>query len=147
MTKAAIIDGQLIDVRNAGQHKDAILKIAVPAERAQAVIDAFGWPTMADPVPVAVAKLDVSKEILSEKPRRRFRDLPPAQQAAMACGDPVFQQFLLEKGFIAEKSSDEAAQAIRRECAIDSRAQILPDTAAGKIWADLYNEFDAWRRV
>ena len=57
MSDAAIIQGSLIDVRNAGQHKEVILKIAVPAELAMRVLDAFGWPTAVNPVSVAVARL------------------------------------------------------------------------------------------
>lgn len=57
MKDAAAIAAQLVDVRNVGQHKCVKLTLHVPAEQAEQVMDAFGWPTMVDPVPVAVARL------------------------------------------------------------------------------------------
>lgn len=50
-------EGVLVDIRNVGADKDIELKIRCPAEKAQQVIDAFGWPTKVDPVHVVVARM------------------------------------------------------------------------------------------
>jgi hypothetical protein len=61
MTDAAIISGSLVDVRNVGSAKSVKLTVHVPEEYARKVIDAFGWPTGATPVSVAIARLDERK--------------------------------------------------------------------------------------
>jgi hypothetical protein len=60
MTKLAAIEGQLVSIKNVSTHKSACLTIHVPEEYALKVIEAFGWPTMVAPVPVAIAKLDLN---------------------------------------------------------------------------------------
>lgn len=61
--EAALIEAQLVDVHNVAAHKCVKLTIHVPAEHALKVIKAFGWPTMVDPVPVAVVGLNHGKEV------------------------------------------------------------------------------------
>ena len=58
MDNRAAIMGELVDVRNIGTHKCVKLTIHVPAEYAMRVFDAFGWPTAAEPVQIAIARLD-----------------------------------------------------------------------------------------
>lgn len=58
MTDAAIISGSLVDVRNVGTHKSVKLTIHVPEEYAMKVVEAFGWPTGVNPVPVAIAHMN-----------------------------------------------------------------------------------------
>jgi hypothetical protein len=72
MQDAAIISGSLVDVRNVGTHKSVKLTIHVPEELAMKVVAAFGWPTGAAPVLVAIACLD-------DKLPRRVVDKPPAE--------------------------------------------------------------------
>lgn len=52
------ITGSLVDARNVGAHKSFRLIVDVPAELAMDAINAFGWPSMVSPVPVAVAGLE-----------------------------------------------------------------------------------------
>jgi hypothetical protein len=58
MQDAAVISGSLVDAKNVNTHKVMRLIIDVPAENALKVIAAFGWPTMVNPVSVAVARLN-----------------------------------------------------------------------------------------
>src|ERR1019366_7700500 len=60
MSGPAAIIASLVDVRNIAEHSSVVLKIHVPQERALEVIAAFGWPTGANPVPVAIARLDTN---------------------------------------------------------------------------------------
>src|ERR1019366_437976 len=68
MNAPAAIIASLVDVRNIAEHSSVVLKIHVPQERALEVIAAFGWPTGANPVAVAIARLntDVSPQKLIE---------------------------------------------------------------------------------
>ena len=66
MTDAAIM-GSLVDVRNVGTHKSVKLTIHTPEEYAMKVVDPFGWPTGVNPIPVAIARLDLEK---TNKPLR-----------------------------------------------------------------------------
>ena len=80
--KAAVITASLVDVRNVAQHKCVRLEVHVPVEQAGEVMAAFGWPTMVDPVPVELARLDLSAakppnpkiESSEERDLRKFRE-------------------------------------------------------------------------
>ena len=73
MTKPAAIYGSLVDLRNVGVHKSLRLTVEVPAELAAQVIEAFGWPTHAAPVPIAMARMnDVLPPLSNEVPPVSF---------------------------------------------------------------------------
>lgn len=57
MDDATAISAQLVDARNIGTHKSLKLTLHIPAEMAEAFIRDFGWPTAAEPIPVALARL------------------------------------------------------------------------------------------
>ncbi len=165
---AAIIQGSLIDVRNAGQHKEVILKIAVPAELAMRVLDVFGWPTQVNPVSVAIARLVTEAELekglepylpqaetsaapslptpQTARPGKRWGELSPAQQAGIRCGEVAFWRFLNEELAYVIESADDAAEAVRDICNVKSRRDIKPNLVAGQVWADLNSSFDHWMR-
>lgn len=176
MTKPAAIAAQLVDVRNVSTHKCIRMIVEVPAEQAMAVIAAFGWPTGVDPVPVAIARLDLSNTRLNEgvtvapdlpveaagsaqanpcgekqdrphTPRKVAPDKRMAQRAGRLCADTVFQQFLLERGSILSKCEPEAAEFIRQYCGVVSRAELIPGEPAATVWTHLHSEFEAWRMM
>lgn len=172
MNKPAAIAAQLVDVRNVAAHKCVRLTVEVPAEQAMAVIEAFGWPTGVDPVPVAIARLDLSNARLNghepaslespveaaglcgESPDRPLKARKPvaadkrmAQRAGILCADPVFQQFLLERGSVQSKNEPEAAEFIRQYCGIASRAELIPGEPPATVWTHLHSEFEAWRMI
>lgn len=76
-----------------------------------------------------------------EKERRRFSDLPLAQQAAMRCGDPRFQKFLKVD------DADWAAVAVRRACNVESRKELDAVAEAGNAWRKVDAEFEVWLRA
>ena len=150
MTKPAAISAQLVDVRNIGMHKCIKLTLHVPAEQAPEIMAAFGWPTATDPVPVALARL----EVMPDRPAREPD--PPArahiapekrlvQQAGMCCRDPVFRKFMVEEGKARSADKIEVTEAVRFYCGVDSRAEIIPGTPAGDKWDHLWSRFQAWR--
>lgn len=76
-------------------------------------------------------------------PPPALRDKRLAQQAGRCCKDPVFLRFLKEVRAI--NDDGDAPLFVRRFCAVDSRADILPGTEAGEAWDSLYSRFIAWR--
>jgi hypothetical protein len=154
--RAAII-ASLVDVRNIAEHSSVVLKIHVPQERALEVIATFGWPTGANPVPVAIARLDTNvappklvealgdsapKERLAGE-RHKFHELPMPTQAAIKSQDVTFQLWASAQSW--GEGLPDAASAIRRFCGVNSRADILPGTGAGDLWISLLREYEGFR--
>ena len=144
---AAVIQGALVDAKNVAAHKCVRLSIDVPAELGAQIVKAFGWPTMAEPVTVAVARLkpEAAQETPAPKERRPFKDLPPPTQAALACQDARFRAFLHEVQEYDCASEDDAADYVRTFCEVDSRAQIKPGTIAAQKWSFLCSAYLGWQ--
>ena len=146
MKNAAAISAQLVDMRNVGAHKSLKLTLHVPEEQALKAIEAFGWPTGVNPVPVALARL--TEEVAHEPPPSAIPDKAGAtrnklaQRIGILCSDPGFQKFLYrEYG----ASPAGVAQFVRDYCDVKSRSEIIWDTSAGNKWEDLYSRFVIWR--
>src|ERR1019366_6428507 len=88
MSEPAAIIASLVDVRNIAEHSSVVLKIHVPQERALEVIAAFGWPTGANPVPVAIARLDT--DVAPPKLVEALGDVAPKNKFTPATHDPSF---------------------------------------------------------
>ena len=72
---------------------------------------------------------------------------PSRRQAAIACNDPLFRNFLKHHGMLAEDTTENAAVAVRLICDVVSRSDIVPGTYAGDKWDGLYSKFQAWKLV
>jgi hypothetical protein len=157
--KAAAVMGSLVNLKNVASHKCIALTIHIPAEAAQDVIAAFGWPTMVDPVPVAVARLEATAvqaepapEDLPEEPAeqsapdvasdqgrtRHWNDMTPAQQTGVIRNERDFQDFA------GVKDADGARNFIRQWCGVFSCADILPGTYAAARWTQLQVRYGNW---
>lgn len=79
-----------------------------------------------------------------EKPSHKY-----SQQAALACDDARFRAFLDER-YAPEadpfKTADEAAEAVRYICQVESRAKFDTDEAAASRWRRVHTEFLKWRK-
>ena len=160
MTDKAVIQAQLVDVRNVGFNKSVKLTLHVPAEQAHLVMSAFGWPTMIDPVPVAVARLDLKKvagplfddgmqqattEPKAKAPRRPVApEKRLAQRSAILCGDLPFRKFL--EGEVNQPIMDEAtaADVLRKLCGVTSRSELVVGTEEGDRFEQLLGRYAAW---
>lgn len=155
------IDGNLVDVKNVNTHKVARLIIDVPAERAAEIIATFGWPTMVAPVPVAVARLNLSaaKEeaepeastnAATGRPPREWGSLSLATQAGIRCGEEAFWKFLSEKSLEDSgrerliNSTEDAAAYVRLICGVRSRADLDKNKTAARHWHELNRQFRSW---
>jgi hypothetical protein len=151
LTAPAAITAQLVDVRNVSAHRCVRLELHVPAEQAGLVMAAFGWPTMADPVPVALARLQTTPEPIAKpeapKERRPFSELPYSQQAALRCAEPGYEHFLWDTHGLGQGACPaEVVALVRHECGVSSRSEIIKGTPAGDKWEALEAEYYAWQR-
>lgn len=155
MTNEAVIQGSLVDVRNVNTHKCARMIVDVPSEDVLKVVAAFGWPTMANPVPVAVARLEPSAlrqqlkesvEIERKKEPREWSTLKRSQQAGIACSDPGFWNFMSRVTGRAASSAEDAATCVRQFCGVNTRADFDTYPDKGERWDHLYSEYQLERR-
>jgi hypothetical protein len=138
------------------------ISVEIPLEQAQAFIHAFGLPQPGSEQWVALARLqtpakeetppeDFSEaavaisrgEHYTQLRNRRFEDLPLPQQAALACQDMEFREFLRTYDKI--RDDEDAATYVRKFCGVQSRAEILKGTGPGLAWGNLYNRFLLWK--
>ena len=107
--------------------------------------DAFallGAPVPGNEVWVAVARLRTGADgVLAaiEPPAKRGT---LAQQAGILCGEIAFQRFAGESGYI--HTPEGAADFIRYECGVKSRADLDRDETAGRAFLDLRASFKVW---
>jgi hypothetical protein len=142
--KPALLDGMLVDVRNVASHKCVRLSIEVPAERAREVLEAFGWPTGVDPIPVAIARLGaVAQRIEQPDPTGKVAGSIPAgspktyaQQAGILCQQQSYDV----------PSADHAAVALREICGVESRKDLVPGSMEGERFRNLKAAFDIWMK-
>lgn len=159
MNKPAAISASLVDVRNIAAHKCVRLEIHVPAEQASLVLEAFGWPTAVDPVPVAIARLALVNPASEPRnapdkasaPREKWKTLKLSAQAAIRCDDTEFRSFLAERrygrGMNVPLTPDAAAEYVREICGVTSRSEISYDDKSGAEWRELDQAYLERRRA
>lgn len=143
MPMPAAIQGQLVSIKNVSTHKSACLTIHVPEEQALQAIEAFGWPTMVNPVPVALARIDPNA-----KPERKGG--PLARRAGILCSEGAFQKFLTERigrPYANVTNAEEAADYVRFKCEVNSRAELDHNPEAADRFRALDSEYVAWKQV
>lgn len=122
----------------------------VPVDKADAALDTLGGvPKPAQEVWVGIALLDPDKAAPEPaKPvllgKRRFEELPLVQQAVLRCQEMDFREFLRNSNRKAG-NAEEAAEAVRIQCGVKSRADLLPDTQAGNRWLLIESAYRAWK--
>lgn len=137
---AAAIQGDYTDLRFIKSRKVAVISVEIPIEAANAFVLSFGTPSPASGIPVALARMQTTKEVVTPtRQPRRMQELPFAQQAALLCDRPAFARFVQER----YKESN-AVEFLRFFCGVNSRSDIKPDTEAAARFLDLSNEFETW---
>ena len=76
--------------------------------------------------------------------KRDWRNLQPAAQAGIRCGDPLFRTFLREVKRYGHCDEQEAAVAVRDICGVNSRVELGTKHPARVIWHQLDSEYQAW---
>jgi len=76
-----------------------------------------------------------------------------SRQAAILCGDALFQRYLSvtyadawsEASVICHDLTEKTAESVRRICQVQSRSEFDTDPAAASRWRDLKSKFEEWR--
>ena len=156
MSAPAAISGDFATYKHVQGRKMLQLVIEVPAEMASAVFAALGTPGSGEAIPVALARLNKAAKPEAPKERRSFTELPYAQQAALRCQEPAFQEYVKDKAPVAWANisnrhlgeaplppADCAAQLVRDWCRVTSRSEIVKGTQAGDNWEHIEADFYA----
>lgn len=142
------IRGTYSDLKFIRSRKVAQVVIEIPIEEAGQFTSLFGTPNPATETWVAMARLVEGAQKAEPPPskeRRRFSELPPAQQAALRCNEPAFWRFLNERKGYAAQSADDAAEAVRDWCGVESRSDLNIVQGSGRSrWHVLNGEFEVW---
>lgn len=162
--KPAIISGSFADFKLIKSRKVAQFVVEVALERAdEALASLGGLPNPATETPVVIARLNPassngrtpafeaenagSTPAAGTRDRRRFSELPPAQQAALKCSDEAFRRFMKETGHAASMAMDDVVEAVREFCGVRSRADLNTNPAATERWRTLLREFNVWMQA
>jgi hypothetical protein len=133
----AVTQGAFSDFRLIKGRKVCQIVIEVPIEQADQALAALGGlPQPMNEIWVALARLETKAKVQSIRPDNTKLSL----EAALRCREPLFQRYL------GVSNEDEAAEAVRRECGISSRAGLNTDPEAARTWRILDAQFLAWKR-
>ena len=157
---AAAFSATFSDFKVIRGRKVCQLVFEVPIENADAALAALGgvprpdaeiWVGVARLAPCAASKPanEAAKAIEgpSEYEKRKWRDLRPAQQAALRCKQPAFQRFVAEVHNADDISEQSAIEVVREACCVASRSDILEGTRAATWWRVMDESFQAWLQV
>jgi hypothetical protein len=148
MKDAAVIEGNLVDAKNIGTHKSFRLVIDIPQEQAMAAIHAFGWPTMTEPVRVAIARLNrevIKGEVGLERPKGGKL----AQRAGIVCGEEAFETFIKSRWpriFEFDPVNSDSAAFVRLYCNVSSRRDLDHNPEAAAKFKKLLDDYEIWLR-
>lgn len=99
---------------------------------------------------LAAVRIDEDETPAVQKPKTPFRDLPPSQQAGIRCNDPAFYDWVMKQPWAdgrawgeTTSAADIAAEFIREECRVSSRAHLDNHAMPREVWHSLNNQFEA----
>lgn len=161
MIKPAAIAATFVDFKNVKTRGVLQLVFEVPLHQAKVALDTLGYPDASAEKWFGIAALSSQQgsNPVSESPRsvedkqrtggkRDWRELQPAQQAALRCNNPVFIAFLREeRTFDMSEATCDPAECIRLICGVASRSELNTNQKARAIWHQLDSQFQAWNAV
>jgi hypothetical protein len=86
----------------------------------------------------------------AKREKMDWRDMQPAAQCAIRCGEQAFRIFLMEEHEYRPRDKsdpDEAADFIRSMFGINSRTELGTDQRKRVLWNQLDNQFQAWKAM
>lgn len=92
-------------------------------------------------VVIAALNDDETTEIPKEPEKKRWHQLKRSCQAALACKDYGFQEWIGVMSKDPFKREDECADRVRTLCAVGSRSWFDQDEGAGETWDSLYMKY------
>ena len=164
MSQLRGIDAEYVNWRTVMGRKVLQLVFEIDISRQMEVLTMLGTPTTGESKWVAIAPLREKPEAeapaftpvpvligsgsAASKPEPQSREaagspkpfsfLPLSQQAAIRCGDVLFQEFL------GVMTATDAAQAVRDNCAVQSRSEFDSNKQAGAAWHNIECRFQNW---
>lgn len=147
----AVVQGTYADLKFVKSRKVAQVTIEIPIEGAEAFVRAFGAPNPAAEIPVALARIEpeaAEKTRKDPSEKRKWADMPLAQQAAIRCGEKAFWRFLSEEitsdAAPPIDSQEAAAELVRAECGVSSRRHIEESPRSSARWVEIDTRFQNW---
>lgn len=135
------VAGQFVKLDAVPTRKVVRVVLEMPIETADSVIKALGgYPDPANAKWVGLALLK------GEPSRNTLKGGKVAQRAGILCEEGGFRRFLADRaGRPNIFTAEEAKQEIYRICGVTSRAHLDHDDDAARLFAELDNEYSAWR--
>ena len=99
-----------------------------------------------DEMPITPQPEELDKRPAGAK-RMEWRELQPAAQAGVRCGDPVFVAFIKEMRPNLWRNTPDIAECVRTICCVTSRSELGTNHRARVLWHQLDEHFQAWQRV
>jgi hypothetical protein len=152
--RAAYSDWKLVKTRGVVQ-----IVFEVPLAESDAAYDVVGgMPDVSKERWFGIAAIKVREATERAKPgqeatpdpdrakpaKRDWRDVQPAAQAGIRCAEATFRAFLNEVKKYGVTHHEEAAEAVRELCGVNSRVELGTKHAARVIWHQLDAEYQAW---
>lgn len=144
MSKLRGIDAEYVNWRTVIGRKVLQLVFEIDISRQQEVLTMLGVPTVGESKWVAIAPLDLTpKSLVQAKPEasgspKKFHELPLSQQAAIRCGDPLFQEYM------GAENEAQCTAKVRGVCDVMSRSEIVPNMRAGSLWQQTEAQYQSW---
>jgi hypothetical protein len=104
-----------------------------------------------DEMPVTPAKETPAKPgqipPKSDRVKRPWQEIPPAQQAGIRCDEPAFAAYLREQRPDDWHESPDPVDCVYLICGISSRAELGANQKARVIWHQIDTAFQAWKAL
>lgn len=160
--KLAAMAAKLVGMKNVSTYGSVELRLHMPQEHALQVTQLFGWPTVENPISVAIARLEEGEigdpackpdcRPLEPDPAEYVkRQMPGLQQASPHMQEkarywsdmsPAQQSGVIRRepafwDFANVANAEQARDYIRNWCSVNSCAEIKSGFASGGRWAEL----------
>lgn len=76
-----------------------------------------------------------------------WREMTPASQAAIRCGDQQFRKYLAAEHGLETKDKEEAATAVRNLCGVASRMELATNHKARALWHSIDSSYRDWAHL
>ena len=147
MPELATFKGEYAGLKFLPSRSVCAIIIEIPIEQGAEFVARFGTPLPGSTAPVAIARLDLTAKpetTETEKTKRQWDELSIAQQAGILCNEKRFQVFVGERLKRSDVTVDDAAQYVRQQCGVNSRAHIEGKPEAMRIFRDLDASYRGW---
>jgi hypothetical protein len=94
-----------------------------------------------------VALVELGDDERPKPTKKDWREMTPASQAAIRCGDKNFRDFLRSEHGLNTKDKDEAAEAIRGMCGVKSRMDLATNHKARTLWHQIDTQYREWAHL